>query len=106
VSYDVHLEIDTGGEHPAYVTENQSPTYNLGPMFCEALGAPLRSLDGKLASEALPIVSAALVAMAADPAKFKALNPSNGWGDFDGAINFLRWLQSECSAHPKATVRV
>ena len=111
MSYDVRLEIDTGGEHRAWVTECRSPTYNLGGMFREALGVSMQkhgdepALDGMLAADALVIVSAALTRMAAEPGVFRALNPPNGWGNYDSAVEFLRWLQDECRNHPKATVR-
>lgn len=111
MSYDVRLEIDTGGEYPAGVTDTRSPTYNLEPMFREALGMAMQTrgdepaLDGMLAANALPIIRAALARMAAEPDVFRALNPKNGWGDFEGAVEFLRWLQDACRDHPKATVR-
>lgn len=112
MSYDVRLEINTGGPRPASVTETQEPTYNLAPMFREALGVPMRDrdggpcLDGMLASDALVVVTKALEAMALDPARFRALNPPNGWGCYEDAVEFLRWLQDACRDHPKATVRV
>jgi len=112
VSYDVYLEIDTGGPHRAAVTDTQSPTYNIGPMLREALGVKMQRgdgsvpcLDGMLASEALPLVRKALDVMAAEPDRFKAMNPPNGWGSYDNAVEFLRWLHDACMDHPKATVR-
>jgi hypothetical protein len=41
-----------------------------------------------------------IAAMKADPEKFKALNPSNGWGDHDSALAFLERVLAACEAHP------
>lgn len=113
MSYDVRLAVDTGGEELVSVTEYRSPTYNLAPMFSEALGIDMRDygngrrfLDGMAAADALPIVTAALSKMALDPEHFRALNPPNGWGSYEGAVEFLQWLQMQCIKHPKATVLV
>lgn len=106
MSYDVRLEIDTGGENPADLTEWRDPTYNLGPMFSLALGAPFRSFDGKIAGEFIPFLRSAIAAMEDSPAKFKELNPKNGWGDYDGALTFFREFLVDCLKHPKATVRI
>lgn len=106
MSYDVWLEIDTGGEYPHRVTDSMDPTYNLGPMFAAALGRPIRSLTGMSAAEALPVLRGAIAAMQADPARFKALNPPNGWGDYTGALDFMEWFASVCADHPKAMVHI
>jgi hypothetical protein len=107
MSYDMRLVIDTGGEYPACVTgDYRNPTYNLAPMFQRALGCPLRDLDGMTGAQAAPIVATGLERMRVDKAGHEALNPPNGWGDYDGAVETLEWLHGACLAHPKATVRV
>lgn len=110
MSYDVRLEIDTGGEYPASVTEWRSPTYNLAPMFRWALdrdkdGDGLRGLDGRTAQYAIGKLRAAVEDMEDNPATYKAMNPANGWGDYDGALAFMREFLADCIAHPKASVR-
>ena len=112
MSYDVRLSIHTGGEYPAAVTETRSPTYNLAPMFREALGRSMRSHDGgpslagMLAKDALPVLRAAITAMEADPDRFRSLNPPNGWGSYESALSFFREFAEECEQHPLATVEV
>ena len=110
MSYDVWLEIDTGGEHPHSLTECYSPTYNLGPMFRLALsgdeqGEGVPDWNGMFASELISKLREAIAAMEDDPAKFKRLNPENGWGNYEGALNFLSEILRQCIQHPKATVR-
>lgn len=41
-----------------------------------------------------------------DPARFKALNPSNGWGDYDGLVRWLERYLAACEEHPDAEVEV
>lgn len=106
MSYDIRLVIDTGGEHPAPVTECKSPTYNLSEMFEEALGCPIRELSGQKAADVIPLLEKATIAMRKAPAKFKKLNPPNGWGSYEGALESLCWLLEVCQEHPKATVEI
>ena len=42
----------------------------------------------------------------ADPATYEKLNPSNGWGDYDGLLRFVRGYLAACERYPDATVRV
>jgi len=106
MSYDIQLVIDTGGERPASVTECKSPTYNLAPMFAKALGHSIRDLAGQQAGEVIGTLRDAIAAMEDRPADFKKLNPENGWGSYEGALETLRWLLAECLQHPKATVEI
>ena len=106
MSYDCRLVIDTGGRVPASVTEWLNPTYNLGPMFEAALGSPLYELDGQLAAKAAPVLAQAIASMRLEPGRFEALNPPNGWGTYEDALEFLETFLSHCVAHPKATVKI
>ena len=106
MSYDVRLTIDTGGENPASVSKWRTPTYNLAPMFSKALGFGLRTLQDKLAGDAIPDLRRAIAAMQDDPAEFKKLNPENGWGNYEGALAFLQAFLADCLEHPKATVNI
>lgn len=109
MSYDIYLEIDTGGKEKAQVGDWYSPTYNLSPMFCKAFGGDgVRELSGKSGKEAARMIHKALTDMM-DPDKvndYKKLNPPNGWGDYDGAIEVLGKIMQDCISHPKATVHV
>lgn len=105
MSYDIHLEIDTGGREPACVTGGWNYTSNCGPMWRLA-GADLAEFDGKPASECLPLLDAAIVDMEANPAKYRALEPPNGWGSLASLVPALRRLADDLRAHPKTTVRV
>jgi len=66
----------------------------------------LRALDGAPCSEAGGVIARAVERMEADPDTYRAMNPPNGWGDYEGALAFLRRLAEACAEHPRATVRV
>ncbi len=57
-------------------------TYNYGPMWHKATGRnQTADLDGLTGTQSLPILDAAIAAVESDSAGFRALNPSNGWGN-------------------------
>lgn len=104
MSYDVYLEIDTGADEPVEITSFNYTT-NCAPMWREA-GIDLRECTGAPCSEAAGPIADAVKRMEADPDTYKAMNPPNGWGDYDGALNFLRNIAAACTQHPKAHLRV
>ncbi|MGH3634219.1 MAG: hypothetical protein ACREN2_13495 [Candidatus Dormibacteria bacterium] len=104
MSYDIDLIIDTGGPEPARLT-SRNQTSNVSCMWRHA-GADLAEFDGRTAVEALPALRIAIAAIEDDPGTYKAMNPANGWGDYDSCLEFLRELVKDFTAHPKATVVV
>ncbi|MFG3709500.1 hypothetical protein [Micromonospora sp. NPDC047730] len=105
MSYDIWLNIDTGGPEPATVWDSFNYTSNCGPMW-RAAGADLAAFDGEPAGECLPILTAAIKRMEDDPATYRAMDPPNGWGSYDSLLPALRRLADGFRSHPKATVRV
>lgn len=106
MSFDVYLEIDTGGEYTATVADVGNITYNVNPMFHEALGYGLRQTDGRNAGELLPELRKGIADMQDRPAVCTAMNPENGWGNAQVTLEYLQGFAAACAAHPKATVRV
>jgi hypothetical protein len=74
-------------------------TYNLTPMLREAGMFPgsHRDLIGAPCSETAGVAESARARLLADPDRFKALNPPNGWGDYDGAVEFVTDLRDMCA---------
>ncbi len=105
MSYDIHLEIDTGGPEPAWVGRDWNYTSNCGPMWRSA-GADLAEFHGQFAGNVLHVLDKALAEMEANPATYRAMDPENGWGSYDTLLPALRELREMFAAHPKATVRV
>ncbi len=101
MSYDVWMEIDTGGSEPVTVVESINYTSNVSSMWQRALGDPLSYFDGFTGGECLPIFRQAIVLMEDNPEEYKEMNPKNGWGDYEGALQYLRNIQRMCVNNPK-----
>ncbi|MEE4419582.1 hypothetical protein [Streptomyces bugieae] len=110
MSYDIHLEVavDTGGPEPHLIcpADIGNMTANVSGMWHDALGYPLAKLDGRTAGNAAPDLRRAVTDMELHPAIYRAMEPDNGWGSYDGALDYLRRLADACAQHPKATIRI
>jgi len=89
-------------------------TYNVSGMFRLALYGSTESekgwtsLDGMKVSDALPMLNKAYEHMS-DPVNantYRKMNPSNGWGDFEGATRYLKDLLDACREWPDAVIEV
>lgn len=80
-------------------------TSNCAGMFIKA-GLPIRELHGMIAADALPRLNAAISMMVADKPGFEKLNPSNGWGNYEGAVAFLRRIRDACETAPMGRLSV
>lgn len=85
-------------------------THNLGAMAEAAeLYYPLwrpEEISITTAYQLVPVLKAGLERLKKDPEKFKALNPSNGWGDYDGLVNFVEEYLDSCKDNPDAIIHV
>lgn len=41
-----------------------------------------------------------------DPDRFKKFNPDNGWGEYEGLVNFVYEYRNACWLRPSALLRV
>jgi hypothetical protein len=110
VSYDIslYLKVDTGGPEPITIWPADIGNYtaNVSRMWTEALGYPLSDLTDKTAGDCRADLERAVTDMTANPAKYQAMNPSNGWGNYDGALTYLDRLREACLAHPNALIHI
>lgn len=109
MSYDGWLVMDTGGSEPATVAELGNFTSNVAPMWRKALAAAgedirLSDTEGRGAAAVLPLLRKAVEHMEDHPDEYRELNPPNGWGDYDGALGYLRNVTQLCAKHPKASL--
>lgn len=104
MSYDVSLHVDVDGNQVELFDGNY--TSNVSPMWRHALGRPLADLHGTPASEAAGLLDSAVRRMEADPDFYAQWNPPNGWGDVDGATDFLRSIRDACSKYPSGVIDV
>lgn len=100
MSYDVYLEAMR--EVDVFW---QNYTSNCAPMW-EAAGVDLPALTGTSAADAIPCLRDAVAAMEADPERFRAMNPENGWGRYESALEFLRSIRDACVENPDGRIRV
>ena len=108
MSYDIWLEMDTGGDEPAQVGEDYNMTSNVAGIWGDALGYSLRGINGKIAGDYIDDFEKAPTIMK-DPqneSKYRAMEPSNGWGSLESATKFIGELLELFTAHPKASIRV
>lgn len=114
MSYDVWLTViqnEAGDETTVIDVGNY--TSNVADMWREALGGERGLAD---VIEASPVAHSlvaplfnAVTAMEIDPETYRAMNPDNGWGDYEGALDYLRRIADACrtmSLHPACFVRV
>ena len=105
MSYDVSLTIKTGKEETE-VTDCGNYTYNASSMYQHAMGASLGEFNGTSCKTAIPILKRGVKEMINNPGIHRALQPENGWGNYEGALKFLETILSNCEKYYKCTIRV
>lgn len=60
----------------------------------------------KKAGQLIEPLRAGLSRLELDPPHFKTYNPKNGWGDYDGLVDFAREYLAACIQYPDADVGV
>ena len=85
-------------------------THNLGKMAAEAgiyeaLWRP-EEINVTTAEQLVPLLETGLETLRADPERFKKFNPENGWGDYEGLVNFVETYLEACKENPDAEVNV
>ncbi|NUR38796.1 MAG: hypothetical protein HOV73_01750 [Streptomyces sp.] len=111
MSYDIDLyaTIDTGhadGPMTITIAEVGNYTSNVSGMWADAIGHRLFELNGRTAGDALEQLTEAVARMRATPDHYRAMEPANGWGNYDGALQYLDRLRDACESHPKTTIRI
>lgn len=82
-------------------------THNVGAMWTQAgVRDALYNSEGLKASEVLRVLRSGLSLMKKYPNKFKALNPENGWGNYEGALAFLTSVIAACEEDPDAIIHI
>jgi len=85
-------------------------THNLGKMAGEAgiyecLWRP-DEIGIEKASQLIERLRAGLQALRDDPERFMKFNPSNGWGTYEGLVQFVENYLAACEQYPDAGVSV
>lgn len=110
MSLNVCLEIDTGNGHKVEAFWGNI-THNLGKMASMAdlyypLWRPEEYHEGPLvyAKDLVPVLEKGLKTLITDREYFEGFNPSNGWGDYDGFVQFVKEYLDACKDNPNCTI--
>lgn len=95
----VDLSIKAKREVDIYET---NITYNLAPMYYKAIdkNLGLKKLKGMTCKQALPIIDNAIKNMVENKKEYEKLNPSNGWGTYEGLLGTFREIRNVCEDNP------
>ena len=101
MSLDIYLRGDGGDGDRVW---EGNVTYNLGPMW-RAAGLPYsESIEGKPAGELVHWLETGLADLRANPETYRAMDPPNKWGSYEGLIDFTERLLTAAREHPEAVV--
>lgn len=107
MSWDFRLRANLGGSEPVCLDIlDLNYTYNVSPMIFKACGSTPSDWHGKPAREVSEICAKVLAAFNADPETYRALNPKNGWGDFEGCRQLIGAIKAGCDHAPNAELSV
>ena len=84
-------------------------THNLAGMADAAnIYKPLwrpEEIDITTAHELIPILESGLYKLKHDRSELIKLNPENGWGSYDGLVEFVMKYLNACREYPQATIK-
>lgn len=107
MSYDISLGVRVR-DRWYDVIEVGNCTSNVAPMW--RLGSPhtdgLAGMHGMTSEEAFPHLSQLAYEMKQNPDKYRALNPENDWGDYEGALRYVTDFGLYCENNPGLEVSV
>ena len=58
------------------------------------------------AAQLIPLLQSGLALLRAEPERYAAYNPTNGWGSYEGLVSFVAGYLAACERYPQATIRV
>jgi len=110
------LDVDLMVTKPVSVF-TQNITHNLNKMamvveltngmtLYDVMWRPDEQQGLKYARDIAGLLDEAWNILLSDPDKFKIFNPSNGWGSYDGLVNFVYNYRNACWDNPDAELSV
>lgn len=103
------MSLDVCVEVPGMVCVFQKNiTHNLTKMadaagIYKALWRP-EEIEITKAGQLIPILEAGLALLKSEPDKFKAHNPENGWGTYEGLVEFVEQYLAACREFPEGKI--
>ena len=103
MSWSVHLEKKIDGEWVT-VTETINYTHNCNQMVREAGLPEWPRVGGWKARKLERRLNKVLFRLAANPQKYRVMEPENGWGDYVGLMRVLEDVWKQCRTFPSTRV--
>jgi hypothetical protein len=104
VSWDIWLVTEVDG-HQITVGRDFNYTHNTNKMIREAgLTEWPYDVGGWNAGELGKRLDEVIASFEADPKKYRAMDPPNGWGSYSTLLPVLRELRDQCRTYPSTTV--
>jgi hypothetical protein len=66
-----------------------------GPLAILIGAAWWKRLDGVSGKDGAAYLASIVTGLEADPERYRAMNPENGWGDYDGLLGVLREMRDK-----------
>lgn len=104
MSYDVYLEMSTGGEHDVEAFWRNHTSNTAG--IWRTAGIDLAECDGRRASSVAEGLAVAVDRIKRNPERYREFEPDNGWGTVESTLEFLEAILAACIAHPATTMRI
>lgn len=88
-------------------------THNVEPMVVDAIRRSpelfladdqywYQRLNGATGPDGRAFLAGIVAGLEADPDRYRAMNPPNGWGDYDGLLKVLREMRDRVPTWPTA----
>lgn len=81
-------------------------TYNLATIYYKCIDGGFYALNKMNCKKALPILNKAIDNMLENEKEYRKLEPSNGWGTYNGLLKELRELRTCCEDNPDGIIEV
>jgi len=109
MSYDFSVVVDAGGDEDLELKGfEHNCTYNLAPMFQKALNndCGIHIIDGEMLDCCENLLTKGIICMKEHFKEYEKLNPENGWGAAEGALETLVVLRGWIKKAPNAWFRI
>ena len=103
-AYNIDTEPDTLCVYWRNITHNLNKMAQMAGVY-EYVWRP-DELGLEFAEELIDPLTLGIAALKNDPDFYRRYNPSNGWGTYEGLVDFLESYLQACRDYPKARIRV
>lgn len=108
MSYDIELYVMSDNVRWTREDSQLNYTYNVSPMYRHVIdeNEGINILHGMRCADARGILETSVKRMYEDREELETMNPTNGWGDYEGALMVLEKLLLCCRMYPSARISI